>query len=131
MARDADFRYVQELGEHIDIDIWSDSPRSQGNVQVMVSPEAAPAFKSSLDFQRIKYALRHNNVQELAKHTKLTTFNEDKEMDWQNYHDLETIYAWMDELEGETEIFLPYSIQHFSLFLAVHDSVDRSHWAYL
>ena len=99
VANEADSRYMQELSGHVDIDIWSAS--SRGNVQVMVSPEEAPSFKSYLDLRRIEYALRHANVQELANASRLVTYEEYRDMDWENYHDLETIYAWMDELQGE------------------------------
>ena len=91
---------IKELSQHIELDFWSDLPRHGGIIQVMVSPNVTSAFKSSLDMQRIEYTLRHANVQELLDRTKMKTYDEDRDMDWENYHDLETIYAWIDELEG-------------------------------
>ena len=106
VTSEADSHYIHELSKHIDIDFWSVLPRSRGNIQAMVSPNVAPVFKSSLEVQRIEYILRHVNVQELANQSKLTTFDEDKDMDWENYHDLETIYAWIDGLEGKSKLFM-------------------------
>ena len=45
--------------------------------------------------------MKHANAQEIAERSRLRTRDEGRDMDWEDYHDLDTIYAWLDELEGK------------------------------
>ena len=47
----------------------------------------------------IEQSVKHANAQELADRSKFKETSRD--MDWEDYHDLDTIYAWLDDLEGE------------------------------
>ena len=49
----------------------------------------------------IEHSVKHANAQELANKSKMVTRDEGRDMDWADYHDVDTIYAWLDELEGE------------------------------
>lgn len=60
----------------------------------------------------------------LSNHTKCSLIDEEKprnkqpkalgDMDWTDYHDLDEIYAWMDELVAEYPSFLNISINGYS-----------------
>merc|ERR1719411_1441861 len=40
------------------------------------------------------------NAQEVADRSRMVTREEGRDMDWEDYHDTETIYAWLDELKA-------------------------------
>ena len=51
--------------------------------------------------RKIEYSMHLANAQEVADRSKMATREEGRDMDWEDYHDTDTIYAWLDELEGE------------------------------
>ena len=52
-------------------------------------------------YRKIEHIVKHVNAQEIADRSKFRTRDEGRDMDWADYHDLDTIYAWLDELEGK------------------------------
>jgi hypothetical protein len=68
----------------------------------MVSPTLESKFLSALQSRGLVYSLKFSDVEELINASMMvSTYNEgDHGMDWDNFHDLDTIYAWFDYLEG-------------------------------
>ena len=100
LATEEESLFLYRLKDHMEMDFWSALPAKGGNVQVMVSPTVAPAFKLALRNRGIEHAVKYANAQEVADRHKMKTYDEARDMDWEDYHDFETIYAWVAELEG-------------------------------
>merc|ERR1719414_1598397 len=102
LAGEDDSLFLNELSRHMELDFWSALPRRGGDLQVMVSPNVAPAFELALRNRMIEHNVKHANAQELADRSasRMRTLEEGRDMDWEDYHDLDTIYAWLDELEA-------------------------------
>ncbi len=101
---EADARYLHDLSEHFELDFWSGLKRSGGSVEVMVAPTLDAAFTLALSEQGLQHVLKHSDVQRLIDAAPMKTSSggrdEDHGMDWDDFHDLATIYAWFDYLEG-------------------------------
>ena len=98
-------RFLLALQEQINIDFWN--PLQVGkSATMMVAPNFANVFASALDSAKIKYSVIHEDVQKLIDEMpkmKLHNKNSPDEyhsMDWDDYHDLATMYEYLDYLEG-------------------------------
>ena len=52
-------------------------------------------------YRKIEHSVHLANAQEVADRSRMVTRDEGRDMDWEDYHDTDTIYAWLDELEGK------------------------------
>ena len=48
LAGEEDSLFLHDLSRHMDLDFWSALTRRAGEMQVMVSPNVAPAFELAL-----------------------------------------------------------------------------------
>jgi len=99
LAGDADAFFLRDLEQQMSLDFWTALPR-KGEVKVMVSPTLAPVFELVLRNRKIEYSMHLANAQEVADRSRMATREEGRDMDWEDYHDTDTIYAWLDELEA-------------------------------
>ena len=96
-------RLLLSIGERFNIDFWS-AVRLGKTVTMMVSPENDAKFTSELDSAKIQYSVMSDNVEELLKTMpkmklyKKNTLNGMHSMDWEHYHDLATMYEYLDYL---------------------------------
>ena len=102
-------RFLLAVGERINIDFWS--PARVGKVAtMMVAPEYDKIFTSALDSAKIQHTVMSEDVQKLVdKMPKMKPHNKDTpkgyhSMDWEDYHDVETMYEYLDYLEGNKEM---------------------------
>lgn len=94
-------RFLHDLSEKIDLDFWS-RLRKKGIVNILVAPNVEAKFTSALKSRNLDHSIKYSDVQELVDASKMVTKDEggDHGMDWDNFHDLDTMYAWFDHLEG-------------------------------
>ncbi len=102
--------YLRDLGRSIPMDFLSGLKKGKDST-VMVGPELAERFTAALEREGISYSLMSSDVQKLldaapkmAPHRPLIA-GRDHNMDWENFQTTDTIYEWMDHLEGEICIF--------------------------
>ena len=97
--------FLLSIGERFTIDFWS-AVRLGKSVTMMVAPQNDAKFTSQLDLAKIQYSVMSDNVEELLKTMpkmklyKKNTLNGMHSMDWEQYHDLPTIYEYLDYLTG-------------------------------
>ena len=91
------------IGEEFNVDFWS-AVRVGKSVTMMVAPEDAQNVTSELESAKIQYSVLSDNVEELVKRMpkmklyKKHTQNGIHSMDWEHYHDLATMYDYLDYL---------------------------------
>ncbi len=81
------------------LEFWTDL-RVAATADVMVPPGGQRAFLAALDSRGIGHSVMIEDVEALASLTKMNTAP-DAKMDWETYHTLDTIYAYLDLLEGK------------------------------
>ena len=93
------------VGKRINIDFWT-PVRVGKSSTMMVAPKYDKIFTSALDSAKIQYSIMSDDVQKLVeKMPKMKLHNKDTpdgyhSMDWEDYHDLATMYEYLDFLEG-------------------------------
>ena len=98
-------RFLLALQERINIDLWNPLRVGKSST-MMVAPKFANVFTSALDSAKIKYSVIHEDVQKLIDAMpKMKLHNKNSpdkyhSMDWDDYHDLATMYEYLDYLEG-------------------------------
>lgn len=97
--------FLLSIGERFTIDFWS-AVRLGKSVTMMVAPEYDEKFTSELDSANIQYSVMSDDVEELVKRMPKMKLNDKHtldgmhSMDWVQYHDLSTIYEYMDYLKS-------------------------------
>jgi len=81
------------------LDFWKEAT-VYNPADIMVSPEQAEELRAKLDKRGMKYEIAIPNVQKNLDKTlsRLASKAADSGMDWTDYHDVDTFYAWYDEL---------------------------------
>ena len=96
-------RFLLSIGERFNIDFWS-AVRLGKSATLMVAPEYDEKFTSELGSAMIQYSVMSDDVEELVKRmpkmklNKGHTLNGMHSMDWEHYHDLATMYEYLDYL---------------------------------
>ena len=72
---------------------------------MMVAPRYEEIFTSALDSAKIQYSVMSDDVQKLVDKMPKMKLHKDTpdgyhSMDWSDYHDLATMYEYLDYLEG-------------------------------
>ncbi len=98
---DANFLY--HLAGKGSLDFWTQL-RNSGDVSVIVAPEAEASIALKLKQHGMTLKLKHGDLQTLIDFAPMVEAsqvkNDEHGMDWDNYHDLDTIYNWFEYLEG-------------------------------
>ena len=97
-------RTLQSIGENFKIDFWSPI-RVGKNVTMMVAPEHNKRFTSQLDSAEIHYSLTSEDVEDWLKTMpKMKAYTKTQigghSMDWDNYHELATIFNYLEYLKS-------------------------------
>ena len=93
------------FGEHVNIDFWTAVGVGK-SATMMVAPMYDKLFTTELDSAHIEYFEMSDNILKvLNKMPKMKVHNKDHRnghhsVDWEDYHDLATIYEYLDYLEG-------------------------------
>ena len=97
-------RTLLSIGENFKIDFWS-GVRVGENVTMMVAPQHIKRFTSQLDSAKIHYSMTSEDVEDWLKtmpkmkaYTKTQTGGQS--MDWDHYHELATIFNYLDYLSS-------------------------------
>ena len=93
------------MKERINLDFWT--PARVGKTStIMVAPEFDRVFIAALESAKIQYSVMSDDVQKLVDYMpKMKLHNKAApdayhSMDWEDYHDLATMYEYLDYLEG-------------------------------
>ena len=92
------------IGENFKIDFWPEV-RVGKNVTMMVAPEYDQKFTSELDSAKIEHSLISEDVEEWLKTMpKMKAYTKTQigghSMDWANYHELATIFNYLEYLKS-------------------------------
>ncbi|CAD6208967.1 GSCOCG00010780001-RA-CDS [Cotesia congregata] len=92
--------FLHEISEISGYSFWDGPHFVNSSADVMVSPKKLKEFKQLMNASGMECKVHIENVQDLMEneilsHNKLIS----AEFDWQSYHSLEEIYAWLDSLE--------------------------------
>ena len=97
-------RTLLSIGENFKIDFWS-AVRVGRNVTMMVAPEHIKRFTSQLDSAKIHYSVTSEDVEDWLKTMpKMKAYTRTQigghSMDWANYHELSTIFNYLEHLKS-------------------------------
>jgi len=85
--------------ENEGVDFWMRPRNIGGYADIMVSPDSYSTINSILENQQMDSKVMIQDVEQLIENerTRLST-RQDKEMNWEEYQTLPTIYEWLDNL---------------------------------
>ncbi|CAD0204037.1 unnamed protein product [Chrysodeixis includens] len=99
-----DIQLLQDLYQSDNrFDFWTVPGPAAEFVNVLSSPEHRSDFEKFLVAHDMDYEIPQTNIQEDIDRQTVTPYtrNNLESMDWENYHDLDAINAWMDDLAKE------------------------------
>ncbi|XP_028167849.1 zinc carboxypeptidase-like [Ostrinia furnacalis] len=79
-------------------DFWSDPVPKAEHVMVLSSPENKISLESIMNGNSVGFEIAHENIQELIDRQTVAPFTKNAKMTWDQYHTLDSIYAWLDSL---------------------------------
>ncbi len=92
---------LSSVADKLGLDIWKDVVAGD-HADVMVSPLLAAEFRERMEVNRISYRVMIDNVQSLIGRfaPRKDVSPKNNPMDWVSYHELDTIYAFVDYVAG-------------------------------
>ncbi|KAH8305192.1 hypothetical protein KR018_000540 [Drosophila ironensis] len=103
------FQLLNEQEKALKLNSWREARHPGETSDIMLPPESQEAFESLLNNFNFTYRLKIENVQTHidAQRPKQRTGY----MEWTQYHTLDEIYAWLDEIEQRyPDIVTPFTI---------------------
>lgn len=95
------YRGIEDLKANLTVPLtyWKGANYPNSTADVMVAPEDQPIFEELLYTQQVPFAVKIENVQPLIddQMPHIRSRN-DAQMDWNSYHNLDEINAWLDGL---------------------------------
>ncbi|ALC43750.1 CG14820 [Drosophila busckii] len=85
--------------QRLQLSSWREPRFAGDSADVMLPAESVQAFEQLLQRQHLNYSLKISNVQDLidAQRPKQRLSH----MEWTQYHTLDEIYAWLDDLQSK------------------------------
>ncbi|KAJ8679304.1 hypothetical protein QAD02_015091 [Eretmocerus hayati] len=80
---------------------WREPSIVNRSADLMVGPTKQSEFADLMNLVGIKYETYVDNVQRLVDEERSTVLESPKEFGWENYYDLEEIYAWLKSLAAK------------------------------
>ncbi|XP_073822191.1 zinc carboxypeptidase-like [Musca autumnalis] len=103
------YQLLQSLDDEFALDFWNDIHQFGEHYDVMVKPSEQSPFEERLQQHNIKYKVKIENVQSLIDNEQPKTRSYG--FDWENFHTLDEIYKWLDEIiERYPDIVTPFEI---------------------
>ncbi|EDW17949.1 zinc carboxypeptidase [Drosophila mojavensis] len=104
-----DSQLLHDNEQVLKLDTWREARNLGEFSDIMLPPQYQEVFESLLNRHNVSYNLRFDNVQRLIDEQRPK--QRTSSMEWTQYHTLDEIYAWLDQIEKlYSHLVTPFTI---------------------